>query len=113
MGDEDPDGLRDVLPGTLDLLILRILDLAPMHGWGIGQRIEQVSGVFRIKLGSLYPALQRLEDAGHLEAEWSQSENGRKARYYRITRSGRKRLLVERREWERAAAGMNRLLEVT
>jgi PadR family transcriptional regulator PadR len=104
---------RDVLPGTLDLLVLRVLELAPMHGWGIGQRIEQVSGIFRIKLGSLYPALQRLEDAGLLDAEWSQSENGRRARYYRITRAGRKRLAVERREWERLSAAMARLLEAT
>ena len=102
---------QDVLPGTLDLLILRVLELEPMHGWGVAQRIEQVSGVFQIKLGSLYPALQRLEDAGLLDGEWKPSENGRKSRYYRLTRAGRKRLAAERRDWERIAAGMARLLE--
>ena len=104
---------RDVLPGTLDLLILRVLELAPMHGWGIAQRIEQVSGVFQIKLGSLYPALQRLEDADLLEGEWKPSENGRKSRYYRLTRAGKKRLAAERRDWERVAEGMARLLGTT
>jgi transcriptional regulator len=102
---------REVLPGTLDLLILRVLELAPMHGWGVAQRIEQVSGIFQIKLGSLYPALQRLEDAGLLEGEWKPSENGRRSRYYRLTRAGRKRLAAERRDWERVALGMTRLLE--
>jgi transcriptional regulator len=84
-----------------------------MHGWGIGQRIEQVSGIFQIKLGSLYPALQRLEDAGLIDSEWNLSENGRKARYYRITRAGRKRLAAGRREWERVSEAMARLLEST
>ncbi len=101
----------DVLQGTLDLLILKTLALGPLHGWGIGQRIEQVSGVFRVKLGSLYPALQRLEDAGLIEAEWQQSENNRRARYYRLTRTGRRRLEAEVGEWKRLAAGIARVIE--
>ena len=89
----------------LDLLILKTLNLGPLHGYGIGQRIEQVSrGVFRVTLGALYPALQRLERAGHIEAEWRASENNRRARYYRITRSGRRRLLAEEKDWERVSA---------
>lgn len=101
----------DVLQGTLDLLILKTLAPGPLHGWGIGQRIEQVSGVFRVKLGSLYPALQRLEDAGLIEAEWQQSENNRRARYYRLTRTGRRRLQAEVGEWQRLAAGIARVIE--
>jgi transcriptional regulator len=111
--EEIDDTQRDVLPGTLDLLILRVLDLTPLHGWGIGQRIEQVSGVFRIKLGSLYPALQRLEDAGLIEGEWRASENGRRARFYALTRAGRKRLAAELHEWERVSAAMARVLEAS
>jgi len=101
----------DVVQGTLDLLILKTLALGPLHGWGIGQRIEQVSGVFRVKLGSLYPALQRLEDADLIEAEWQQSENNRRARYYRLTRAGRRRLESEVDEWKRLAAGIARVIE--
>ena len=101
----------DVLQGTLDLLILKTLAPGPLHGWGIGQRIEQVSGVFRVKLGSLYPALQRLEDAGLIEAEWQQSENNRRARYYRLTRTGKRRLEAEVGEWKRLAAGIARVIE--
>jgi transcriptional regulator len=98
----------------LDLLILKTLALGPLHGYGIGQRIEQVSeGVFRVTLGSLYPALQRLERAGFIDAEWRSSENNRRARYYAITRSGRRRLGVEEREWERVAAAVTRVLKAT
>ena len=98
----------------LDLLILKTLALGPLHGYGIGQRIEQVSGgVFRVTLGSLYPALQRLERAGFIDAEWRTSENNRRARYYEITRSGRRRLGVEEREWERVSAAMTRVLKAT
>lgn len=104
-------GKRELLQGTLDLLILQTLLLEPRHGWGIGQRIQQVSEVFRVKLGSLYPALQRLEQAGLVAAEWQQSENNRRARYYRLTRAGRRRLLAERQDWERLAAGVARILE--
>ena len=102
---------RDVLQGTLELLILQTLVLEPRHGWGIGQRIQQVSEVFRVKLGSLYPALQRLEQAGLIAAEWQQSENNRRARYYRLTPAGRRRLAQERQDWARLAAGVARILE--
>ena len=96
----------------LDLLILKTLDLAPLHGYGIGQRIEQVSGgVFRITLGALYPALQRLERAGLVKAEWSVSENNRRARYYTLTAAGRRRLAAQQKSWERTAAAMLRVLK--
>lgn len=101
----------DLLPGTLDLLILRTLVPGPLHGWGIGQRIEQVSGVFRVKIGSLYPALQRLEQAGLIAASWQASENNRRARYYKLTRRGEARLEREQDEWQRAADGIARVLE--
>ena len=98
----------------LDLLILKTLNLGPLHGYGIGQRIEQVSrGVFRVTLGALYPALQRLERADHIEAEWRASENNRRARYYQITRSGRRRLLAEEKDWERVSAAVTRVLKAT
>jgi transcriptional regulator len=98
----------------LDLLILKTLALQPEHGYGIGQRIEQVSGgVFKVTLGSLYPALQRLEKDGLIDAEWRASENNRRARYYRITARGRKRLSVEQKEWERVAAAVARILKAT
>ena len=104
---------RDLLQGTLDLLILKTLEPAPLHGWGVGLRIQQVSGVFEVKLGSLYPALQRLEQAGLIAAEWRQSENNRRARYYRLTKAGRRRLESEQREWDRLATGIARILEAT
>ena len=104
---------RDVLQGTLDLLILQTLAPEPLHGWGVGQRIQQVSEVFKVKLGSLYPALQRLEQAGLIEASWQQSEHNRRARYYRLTPAGRRRLTAERRDWQRLAAGVARVLEST
>ncbi len=96
----------------LDLLILKTLALRPLHGSGIGQRIEQVSqGVFRVTLGALYPALERLERAGAITATWSLSDNNRRARYYRLTRAGRRRLTAEQREWERVAGAMTRVLQ--
>ncbi len=101
----------DLVQGTLDLLILRTLELEPMHGWGIGRRIEQVSGVFQIKLGSLYPALQRLENRGLVEASWQKSENNRRARYYRLTRAGKRQLENEVSDWQRLSAGIARVLE--
>lgn len=101
----------DLLPGTLDLLILRTLVSGPLHGWGIGQRIEQVSGVFRIKIGSLYPALQRLEQAGLIAASWQASEHNRRARYYKLTRRGQARLEREQDDWQRVADGIARVLE--
>ncbi len=103
----------DVLQGTLDMLILRTLAPGALHGWGVGQRIQQVSGVFRVRLGSLYPALQRLEAAGLIAAEWQQSDHNRRARYYKLTRAGHKRLAADVRAWERLSAGMARVLEST
>jgi transcriptional regulator len=98
----------------LELLILKTLALAPRHGYGIGQRIEQASGgVFRVTLGSLYPALQRLERDGLIEAEWKTSENNRRARYYQITPAGRRRLAAEQKDWERVSVAVNRVLKAT
>jgi PadR family transcriptional regulator len=102
----------DLLQGTLDLLVLRTLLSGPQHGWGISQRIQQTSeDVFRVNQGSLYPALHRLEQEGWIDAEWGASENNRKARFYRLTRSGRKRLDEETASWERLAAAVARVLE--
>jgi transcriptional regulator len=98
----------------LELLVLKTLDAGPRHGYGIGQRIEQASGgVFRVTLGSLYPALQRLERDGLIDAEWKASENNRRARYYRITAAGRRRLQAEEKEWERVSLAVNRILKAT
>lgn len=102
----------DLLQGTLDMLILKILALGPMHGYGVAVRIEQVSKeVLRVNQGSLYPALRRLERRGWIDAEWGDSENNRRARYYHLTKEGRKRLQQETREWERLAQAVARILE--
>ena len=101
----------DVIQGTLDMLILRTLSLEPMHAFGIGRRVEQISrGVFKVNPGSLLTALQRLERAGWLDAEWRQTENSRRARFYNLTRSGRKELGVKTEDWTRRAAAVARLL---
>jgi len=95
----------------IDLLILRTLALAPLHGYGIGQRIEQTSGgVFRITLGALYPALNRLERTGLVKGEWSVTESHRRARYYSLTAAGRRRLATGQKAWERNVAAMLRVL---
>ena len=92
----------DLLQGTLDLLILRTLALEPMHGWGIAQRIQQVSkDVLQVGQGSLYPALHRLEYKGWIKAEWGPSENNRRAKYYSLTRAGKEQLEAERDSWDR------------
>src|SRR5579871_393997 len=92
----------DILQGTLDLLILRALDLGPMHGLGVSDRIQQVTqGVFVVKPGSLFPALHRLERAGWIKGEWGESENRRKAKFYSLTRPGRAQLAAEKRNWTR------------
>src|SRR6266516_830293 len=102
----------DVIQGTLDLLILRTLSLQPMHGFGITRRIEQISrGVFKVNPGSLLTALQRLERAGSLDAEWRQTENSRRAKFYQLTRAGRKQLEVETAQWTRRASAVARLLK--
>jgi transcriptional regulator len=96
----------------LDLLILKTLALAPLHGYGIGQRIEQTSGgVFRITLGALYPALQRLERTGLVKGSWSVSDNNRRARYYALTPAGRRRLATGQKAWERNVAAVFRVLQ--
>jgi transcriptional regulator len=101
----------DLLQGTLDLLILRTLAAAPMHGWGISQRIQQVSrDVLQVNQGSLYPALHRLEQQGWIAAEWGSSDNNRQAKFYQLTREGRKQLSEETRNWERLSSAVARVL---
>jgi transcriptional regulator len=101
----------DLLQGTLDLLILRTLAKGPMHGWGISLQIQQVSeDVLQINQGSLYPALHRLEQQGLIDAEWGNSENNRQAKFYQLTRDGRKQLVEETRNWERLSGAVARVL---
>jgi PadR family transcriptional regulator, regulatory protein PadR len=101
----------DLLQGTLDLLILKTLALEPMHGWGISQRIQQISeSVLQVNQGSLYPALHRLEEQGFIEASWKASENNRQAKYYELSRLGRKQLTAETENWERLAGAVARIL---
>jgi len=101
----------DLLQGTLDLLILKTLALGVMHGWGIAQRIQQISDeVLRVNQGSLYPALHRLEAAGWIDAEWGASDNNRQAKFYRLTRVGQKQLREETEQWERMAGAVARIL---
>lgn len=107
-------GIRDqeLLPGTLDLMILQAVERVPAHGYAIMQAIWSGSGeLFRVEEGALYPALHRLQIKGWLRAEWGASETNRRAKYYQLTPAGRRQLAAERRRWERLAAGMNRLLE--
>ncbi len=102
----------DVIQGTLDLLILKTLSLQPMHGFGIARRVEQISrGVFKVNPGSLLVALQRLERQGWLDTEWRQTENSRRAKFYELTRAGRKQLEVETTDWRRRATAVARLLD--
>jgi PadR family transcriptional regulator PadR len=101
----------DLLQGTLDLLILKTLALGPQHGWGISQRIQQISDqVLRVNQGSLYPALQRLETAGWIDSEWSTSENNRQAKFYRLTRTGARQLKDETQQWERMTGAVAKIL---
>ena|ERR1022692_3593745 len=103
----------DLLQGTLDLLILRALQTEAMHGWAISERIQQISqDVLRVNQGSLYPALHRLEHQGWIKAEWGVSELGRRARFYRLTASGRKQLELEADQWARLTAAIGRVLEL-
>ena len=102
----------DVLQGTLDLLILRTVQLEPLHGYGIAQRLTQMTqGTFRINGGSLFPALYALEREGYLQSEWRNSENNRRAKYYKLTSSGRRKLNEEKRQWARIVEAMQRVLE--
>ena len=105
--------IPDLLPGTLDMLILRTLQTQPLHGWAIAERIEQISAdVLQVNQGSLYPALHRLEHQGWIEAEWAVSELGRRAKYYRLTPSGRRQLAVETGEWDRMCAAIGRVMRL-
>ena len=102
----------DVIQGTLDMLILKTLSLGPLHGFGIARRIEQISrGVFKVNPGSLLTAFQRLERAGWLDAEWRQTDNSRRAKFYALTRSGKKQLEIETSDWTRRTAAVARLLK--
>jgi transcriptional regulator len=105
----DPVAVRQ---GTLDMLILKALSLQPMHGWGIAERIQQISrDVLRVQQGSLYPALHRLEGRGLLVAEWRPSEDNRKAKYYRLTAAGRRVLDAEHAEWQRFMTAVQQVME--
>ena len=102
----------DLIQGTLDMLILKTLSLEPMHGFGIARRIEQISrGVFKVNPGSLLTAFQRLERVGWLDSEWRQTDNARRAKYYQLTRTGKKQLEIETADWTRRATAIARLLK--
>ena len=107
-----PKQKADLLQGTLDLLILRTLELGSIHGWGISQHIQQISkGVLQVQQGSLYPALHRLELEGWISSEWGTSENNRRARFYKLTRTGHKQLSEETENWERLAGAVFEVLQ--
>ena len=109
---EKPKG--DLLQGTLDMLVLKALQLAPMHGWGITERIGQWSeNALLVNQGSLYPALYRLQRQGWITSEWKITENNRRARYYRLTASGRKQVTIELREWDRRSSAVNLVMQMT
>jgi PadR family transcriptional regulator PadR len=106
------DEKATLVRGTLDMLILKTLTLQPMHGLGISRRIEQITdGVFQVKPGSLFPALKRMEQEGWIEGVWSDSENNRRAKYYKLTAAGRRRLGVEKRNWAQASLAITRVME--
>lgn len=108
------DKTNSLVQGTLDMLILKTLALEPMHGWGIGIRIEQMSrGVFQVNAGSLLPALRRLERANLLKSEWRETENHRRAKYYRLSEAGRRQLRSETRDWAAQTAAITRILKAT
>jgi transcriptional regulator len=107
-------GSSDLLHGTLDLLILKSLSLEPMHGLGVSVRIEQVTGgVFRVRPGSLFPALHRLEQRGWISGDWRASENKRRARYYALTKAGRQQLTAEKLNWKKVSDAVTSVLEAT
>ena len=106
--------LESVVQGTLNMLILKTLALEPMHGYGVGLRIEQISkGVFQVNAGSLFPAFRRLERQGWIKGEWRATENNRRAKYYMLTNAGRKRFKSEAQEWHTQSAAIARILEAT
>jgi PadR family transcriptional regulator PadR len=95
----------DLVPGTLDMLVLRVLSRGELHGWGITSRLEQLSkSALQVDEGSLYPSLYRMEEKGWIEAEWKMTENSRRAKYYRLTRAGRRQLETEQKNWDRTSA---------
>ena len=105
---------NEILQGTLDLMILKVLDLEPMHGFGISQRLSQISQeVFRVNQGSLYPALHRLEEKGWIRSEWQVTENNRKAKVYTLAKAGRKQLQLEKEQWNNVTAAITRVLQST
>jgi transcriptional regulator len=109
-----PRQQTDALRGSLDLLVLKTLSIAPLHGWGISQRVQQISdGVLEVNQGSLYPALQRLEKDGLITSEWGTTDNNRRARYYRLTTKGRRALGEELENWRRFAAGLDAVLRTS
>ena len=104
----------DLLQGTLDLLVLKALTLEPLHGLGVSRRIEQITkGAFQVKPGSLFPALHRMEEAGWLQSSWGESENKRKAKYYRLTKAGRRQLEAETEDWQRISLAIATALKAT
>jgi len=108
-----PSKQVELLQGTLDMLILKALALAPLHGLGVSQRIEQVThGTFQVKPGSLFPALHRMEEKGWLVSSWGESENNRRAKYYELTKAGRRQLETETERWKRISLAVGRALEV-
>ena len=107
-----PSRSIDLPQGTLDLLILRTLSLEPLHGWGVSERIQQISSdVLRVQQGSLYPALHRLERRGWIKARWGTSENNRKAKFYELTKAGRRQLEIEQDAWQKLTAAVSQILE--
>ena len=101
-----------LVPGTLEMLVLKTLTLQPMHGWGIGERIQQLSrDAFHVNQGTLYPVLERLQQRGWVTAAWQPSDNNRRSKYYSLTRAGERRLAAERNDWERSAAAINLILQ--
>jgi PadR family transcriptional regulator PadR len=107
-----PEQRTDLLRGTLDLLILKAISLEPLHGVGISQRITQITkGAFRVSFGSLFPSLHRMEAKGWVEAEWRSSENSRRAKYYKLTKSGREQLKIEERDWQRVVNAMTTAIQ--
>lgn len=108
-----PPESSDLLQGTLEMLVLKALSLAPLHGWGIGHRIDQLSrDTFQVQQGSLYPALMRMLRKGWIKSEWRITENNRRARYYLLTRAGKRQLEAETAAWARASAAVNGILRV-
>ena len=109
-----PRSKADLLQGTLDLLILKTVALTPMHGYGISRRIQTISQeVFQVNQGSLYPALHRLENDGWIDSEWKATDTNRRAKYYRLTKKGRKHLNLEEANWQRVSVAINRILTAT